>query len=112
VIHAPFVVSNADPKRTLSKLLPKSSASGDVYEKALAHDVRGSMARIHLLIDELPHYNGFGPELGVQHKGHAIINATPALFEHAAQAQRRGEFPDDYVVEALIPSVTDPSLAQ
>lgn len=111
VVSADIVMSNADPRRTLGHLLPKKSAPGDLHERALEHDARGSMARIHVLIDELPHYNGFGPGLGPQHKGHAILNATPSLYEEAAIAQLAGEFPDDFVVEALIPSVTDPSLA-
>jgi phytoene dehydrogenase-like protein len=111
LVNGDIVMSNADPLRTLTKLLPKAAAPGDLHERAARHDVRGSMARIHVLIDELPHYNGFSPTLGDQHSGHAILNATPQLYEDAAAAQIAGEFPDDYVVEALIPSVTVPGLA-
>lgn len=110
-VAAGIVMSNADPRRTLADLLPQKSAPGDLHARAARHDARGSMARIHVLIDELPHYNGFGAGLGPQHKGHAILNATPQLYEDAAAAQIAGEFPDDYVVEALIPSVTVPGLA-
>ena len=39
------------------------------------------------------------------------MGPTPELFERAALAQRTGEFADDYVIEALLPSVTHPSLA-
>lgn len=108
-IAAGVVLSNADPAHTLGVLLPKDRAPGNLHETAKAHDTRGSMARIHVLIDELPHWNGL-PARGPHHGAHAILNAKPALYEDAAEAQRRGAFPDDYVVEALIHSVTDPSM--
>ena len=108
-VEAEVVMSNADPARTLGSLLPMARAPGNLHERAKAHDVRGSMARIHVLIDELPHWNGLSAA-GAHHGAHAILNSSPSLYEDAAEAQRRGEFPDDYVVEALIHSVTDPSM--
>ncbi len=109
-VYADVVLSNADPRRTLGELLPRKAAPGKLHEQAMAHDARGSMSRIQVLVDELPHWNGFEPGAGPQHGAHAILNATPALFEDGAEAQRRGEFPDDFVVEALIHSYTDPSV--
>lgn len=111
-IEAQTVVSGADPKRSLVTLLPKGALAGDVSERAAAIDQRGSMARIHLLVDALPDYVGFeSGKLGPQHQGLAILGPTPDKYERAWQAQQRGEFADDYVVEALIPSVTHPGLA-
>lgn len=70
------------------------------------------MARIHLLIDELPRYLGFdSAEPGPQHHGHQLLGASRELFEAAAVAQREGTFPEHYVIEAVIQSVTDPGLA-
>ena len=111
-IAAHTVVSGADPKRSLVDLLPDGALSPPVAAKAQSIDQRGSMARIHLLIDALPDYVGFAAgRVGPQHQGLAILGPTPALYEQAWQAQQRGEFSDDYVVEALIPSVTHPELA-
>jgi phytoene dehydrogenase-like protein len=112
VISADIVLSNAEPGRTLGKLLPKGTLAASLKAAVDRHDTRGSMARMHILIDTLPHYVGFGPELGPQHKGHAILNATPQLYQDAYEAQLHGEFPDDFVVEALIHSVTDPSVCK
>jgi phytoene dehydrogenase-like protein len=111
VVRAGTVLSNAEPRRTL-RLLPKAGLTADQRARSDRRDLRGSMARLHVLVDELPHYVGFGPDLGPQHKGHTILNATPALYDDAAEAQRRGEFPDDFVIEGLIHSVTDPSVAR
>ena len=71
------------------------------------------MARIHLLIDQLPDYVGFGRSTpGPEHEAHAILGGSPELYERAWEAQRRGTFADEYVIEALIHSVTDPSVAK
>jgi len=112
-LRAPLVVSNADPKRSLVGLLPEGALTAPVTEAARRIDQRGSMARIHLLVEARPDYVGFTPgQHGPQHQGLAILGPTPAMYEKAWQAQQRGEFPDDFVVEALIPSVTHPGLVR
>ncbi len=112
IIEADVVLSNAAPSVALGKLLPKGAVNDDLRQAAQSIDVRGSMARIHVLVDELPQYNGFGPGLGPQHCAHTILNATQDNYEAAADAQKRGEFPDDFVIEGLIHSVTDPSVCK
>jgi len=105
------VMSNADPKRTLGKLVPAKALSADLRKKVDNIDVRGSMARLHLLIDELPQYIGFpSAELGPQHRGHAILGGSEERFEDAYAAMLRGEFPEHFPIEAIIQSVTDDSL--
>ena len=112
VIDAPIVISNADPKRSLVDLLEAGVLSPKVRSEAEHIDRRGSMARIHLLVDTLPDYVGFpAGKVGPQHQGLVILGASPAKYEKAWAAQQAGEFPDDYVLEALIPSVTDPTVA-
>ncbi|MBR0784798.1 phytoene desaturase family protein [Bradyrhizobium iriomotense] len=111
-LAARTIVSGADPKRSLVDLLPDGALTPPVAAKAKNIDQRGSMARIHLLVDALPDYVGFpAGRVGPQHQGLAILGPTPALYERAWQAQQRGEFADDYVIEALVPSVTHPELA-
>ena len=113
VVSADIVVSNADPIRSLVGLLQDGALQADVRAAARDIPTRGSMGRIHLLVDELPDYVGFpAGTQGPQHEGLVILGPTPALYEKAWQAQQRGAFPDDYVMEALIPSVTHPSLCE
>jgi phytoene dehydrogenase-like protein len=105
------VMSNADPKRTMGKLVPQGSLSAELKRKVDSIDVRGSMARLHLLIDELPHYIGFpDANLGPQHRGHAILGGSEERFEDAYSAMLRGEFPEHFPIEAIIQSATDDSL--
>ena len=112
VIDAPIVLSNADPKRSLLRLLAADVLPADLRRRVQRIDMRGSMARIHLLVDELPAYIGFGgPAEGPQHHGHQLLGATVENFEIGFEAMRRGEFPDEFVIEAVIQSLTDPSLS-
>jgi phytoene dehydrogenase-like protein len=111
-IYADVLISNADPVRSLVGLLDHGILPDDMRESAARIDQRGSMARIHLLIDALPDYVGFEPgKEGPQHQGLAILGATPERFEKAWIAAEQGRFHDDYVIEALLPSVTHKNLA-
>ena len=108
---AKVVMSNADPKRTLGGLVPEKALSSEFRGRVAGIDVRGSMARLHLLIDELPHYIGLpSAELGPQHRGHAILGGSEDRFEEAYTAMLRGVFPDQFPIEVIIQSATDPSL--
>lgn len=110
-VHADIVLSNAAASTTLTKLLDRDALSPSDFARAERLDTRGSMARIHVLIDELPHYIGL-PETGGHHQAHTILNASPDLYDEAAEAQRRGTFPEDFVIEALIHSAIDPSVTR
>ena len=109
--EAGLVVSGADPKRSLTKFLDPKLLPDRVRAAAERIDQRGSMARIHLLVDELPNYSGMGDGPGPHHATHTILGGSGELYERAWEAQRRGTFAEEYVIEALIQSVTDPSVA-
>lgn len=105
------VMSNADPIHSLGKLVPQKSLSDKFRDRVARIDVRGSMARLHLLIDELPHYIGFdSAALGPQHRGHAILGGSEERFEEAYIAMLRGVFPEQFPIEAIIQSATDDTL--
>jgi phytoene dehydrogenase-like protein len=112
VVTAARVISNADPKRSLLKLLEPGVLSAKLVRDVGNIDTRGSMARIHLLIDELPQYLPFPDAAeGPQHHGHQLLGPSREAFEEAYEAQRRGTFPSTFVIEAVTQSVTDDSLA-
>jgi phytoene dehydrogenase-like protein len=111
--RAPAVVSNADPQRSLLTLIDEKELDPDFRTAVEEIDMRGSMARIHLLIDELPQYLPFdSPAAGPQHHGHQMLGASTENYEKAWEAQRLGKFPDEWVIEAVIQSVTDPTLTK
>ena len=109
--HAPAVISNADPVRSMIKFLDADVLDADLRTRVSNIDQRGSMARIHLLIDELPHYIGLPPGEGPQHQAHQLLGASVENFENAYVAEQKDEIAKDYPIEAVIQSVTDPTLA-
>lgn len=112
VITARQIFSNADPKRSLLKLIEPGVLPAKLVRDVEGIDTRGSMARIHLLIDELPQYLPFSDATaGPQHHGHQLLGPSREAFEEAYEAQRRGTFPSTFVIEAVTQSVTDDSLA-
>ncbi|KAA0095338.1 NAD(P)/FAD-dependent oxidoreductase [Mycolicibacterium sp. P1-18] len=112
VVTAARVISNADPKRSLLKLLGPGVLPAKLVRDVENIDTRGSMARIHLLVDELPQYLPFPDAAeGPQHHGHQLLGPSREAFEEAYEAQRRGTFPSTFVIEAVTQSVTDDSLA-
>ncbi len=110
-LHAAVVLSNADPARSILQLLPTGSVKPATEQALQRYDSRGSMARIHLLVDELPEYVGFPKGQGPQHEAQQILGPSVENFERAWEAERRGVLPDEFVIEAMIQSTTDPSLA-
>jgi phytoene dehydrogenase-like protein len=111
--RAGVVVSNADPHRSLLELLDANELDDDFRAAVEGIDMRGSMGRVHLLIDELPQYLPFdSPELGPQHHGHQMLGASVENLEKLWDAERRGRFPDEWVIEAVIQSATDPTLTE
>jgi len=112
VLRSGIVVSNAHPKLTFLKLVRQKHLDPKFRMAVERIDTKGSMARIHLLTDRLPHYVGFdSAEEGWQHRGHALLGGSIGALQQAYEAQLRGEFPDEMVVELIIQSVSDPSLA-
>ena len=111
-IEAHVVISNADPKRSLLQFIEPEILERPFRRSVEAIDARGSMARVHLLVNELPHYAGFADaQPGPQHRGHQMLGASVENFENAFTAQRRGEIPEDFMIEVISQSVTDPTLA-
>jgi phytoene dehydrogenase-like protein len=93
--------------------VPSSALPAEFRRKVAGIDVRGSMARLHLHLDQLPHYIGFpDATAGPQHRGHAILGGSEERFEDAYAAMLRGVFPDRFPIEAIIQSVTDDSLTE
>ena len=112
MLRAGIVVSNAHPKLTFMKLLRPEHLDTKFRTAVERIDTKGAMARVHLLTDRLPHYVGFdSAEEGWQHRGHALLGGSIGALQEAYEAQLRGVFPDRLVVELIIQSVSDPTLA-
>ncbi len=109
-IEAGTVASNADPVRTFLQLVDPGDLPPELRAQAKNIDMRGTMARVHLLVDRLPQYAGLPSGEGPQHRGFTLLGGTVGEYERCWEAQQRGELVDDYPIELTIQSTTDPTL--
>jgi phytoene dehydrogenase-like protein len=108
---ASFVLSNADPQRTLLGMVAADDLPDEYRSAATKFDQRGSMARVLLALDGLPDFVGMPAGEGPQHRGLTILGAEVEAFERVADAQRYGRYPDDFPIEFIIQSVHDDTMA-
>lgn len=107
-IDAPIVLSSADPKRTLLKLLAPGSLPLRIEEEVRRLRSRGSAAKVHLALSgplELAGSNGRQDEAIRIGGGHVDD------LERAFDAIKYRRFSDRPHLEIRVPTVADPSLA-
>lgn len=102
------VVSNADPRRTIMRLVGARH-----FETAFARRVqhfrsRGNAAKLHLALDGLPAFAGFEPRDFGQR---VVIAGDEHEVERAFNPAKYGEFSARPVIEMTFPSCNDETLA-
>jgi phytoene dehydrogenase-like protein len=107
-IAAKAVVSNADPKRTLLKLVDPTHLTPDFVKKLQNYRMPGTVAKVNLALSGLPKFTSLSTEAmsGRIQVGHEID-----YLERAFDASKYGDFSRQPFLEAVIPSLADPSLA-
>jgi phytoene dehydrogenase-like protein len=111
-IKAKAVVSNADPRRTLLRLVDPIHLSPDFVMKLQHYRVPGTVAKMNLALSASPKFTALGPNapsdalLGRIHIGPEID-----YLERAFDEWKYGNFSQHPYLEVTIPSLTDPSLA-
>jgi phytoene dehydrogenase-like protein len=111
-ISARAVVSNADPKRTLLKLVDPTHLSPDFVQKAKNYRAMGTVAKVNLALSGLPDF----PSLknagnGAALQGRIQIGYEIDYLERAFDESKYGSFSRAPYLEATIPTLSDPSLA-
>jgi phytoene dehydrogenase-like protein len=106
-IPAAKVVSSADPKRTARLCDPVALGPTTVWR---TENIRqpGASARVHFALGGLPAFHGGDPE---RLSGRIVIGASIDDVERAMDAVKYGHVAEEPILEATIPSLTDPSLA-
>ena len=112
-IAAPIVLSTLDPKRTLLGLLGVESTGPDLRRRLRATRSTGVTAKLNLLVDRLPTFTAAGKGESAEQllRGRIVIAPSVLGTEKAFDASKYGEMSETPVVEALIPTLIDPSLA-
>lgn len=107
-LTADVVVSNADPKTTLMKLLGARHLETEFARRV--HNVRaiGTAAKLHLALSGVPAFRG----LPAEHAGERLLIAPDLSYiEQAFNPAKYREFSSAPVLEITLPSVHDASLA-
>jgi len=111
-ISAKTVISNADPKRTLLKLVDPMHLSPDFVMKLQHYRMPGTVAKVNLALSALPGFtalNGTGDNDALSGRIH--IGPEVDYLERAFDESKYGNCSRPPYLEAAIPSLTDPSLA-
>lgn len=110
VLPCRAVLSGADPRRTFLELVDAAQLDPE-FLRAVRHiKYRGVWAKVNLALDGLPAFDGIGNDpaalAGVIHVG-----ATMDYLERAYDGAKHGGVSASPMLEAVIPSLADPSLA-
>jgi phytoene dehydrogenase-like protein len=111
-IAARAVISNADPRRTLLKLVDPIHLTPDFVMKLQNYRMPGTVAKINFALSALPKFtalNGAGHERAL--RGRIHIGPEIDYLERAFDESKYGNFSPHPYLEAAIPSLTDPALA-
>jgi phytoene dehydrogenase-like protein len=110
-IQAGSVISNADPKRTLLKLTDPTHLSPDFVQRLQHYRGNGTVAKVNLALSGLPKFTSLKNGDGSALKGRIHIGNEIDYLERAFDESKYGNFSRQPYLEALIPSLTDPTLA-
>jgi phytoene dehydrogenase-like protein len=107
-ISAPVVVSNADPKTTLLRLLGPEHLDTGFVRRVHHSRARGVVAKLHLALDRLPAFAGLS-EAAL--RGRLIVSPTLDYLESAFDSPKYGGYSPAPALEITVPTCNDPSLA-
>jgi phytoene dehydrogenase-like protein len=106
--RAQVVVSSVDPRRTFLDLVGPQQLEPRFMRQVRNFIYRGCTARLHLALSGLPQFNG--QTEAAQLSGRIRIAPSLDYLERAYDDAKYGRFSQNPYLEAVIPSVVDPSL--
>ncbi len=105
-IEASRVISCADPKRTFLKLLGGANLEIEFSNRINRLRTEGLVAKLHLALSEEPRFSGISKA-----NNRMIIAPTMDSIEFAFDDAKYGGCPEVPVMEVLVPSMQDPTMA-
>lgn len=105
-IAAETVVSATDPQRTFIGLVGVEYLDIGFTNRIRRLRCAGKVAKLHLALDGEPEFTGFDKAAG-----RMLIAPEMDAIEFAFDAAKYGECPAEPVIEVVVPSLTDASLA-
>ena len=105
-IDADCVISGTDPKRTFLEMVGVPFLDIGFTNRIRRLRCDGLVAKLHLALDGVPEFKGLD-----RADGRMIIAPTLDAIEFAFDAAKYGECPENPVMEIVVPSLEEPSLA-
>jgi phytoene dehydrogenase-like protein len=111
-ITAKAIVSNADPKCTLMRLVDPIHLPPDFVQKIKNYRALGTVAKVNLALSALPEFTALKLK-GNANLLHGRIQISPEIdyLERAFDESKYGNFSRQPYLEITFPSLSDPSLA-
>ncbi len=111
-LEAHAVVSNLHPKLTFEKLIDPATLPADFRARFGSWRSASGVFRMNLALGELPSFSCLPGRAAAEHHGSGIVIAPSlAYMERAWMDARRSGWSESPIVEMLIPSVVDETLA-
>jgi phytoene dehydrogenase-like protein len=112
-IRAASVVSNVDPKRLYTGLVPPDALPAEFAARIKAYRCHSATFRMNVALSELPSFSVLpGRAAGDHHTAGIIIAPSLAYMDRAYSHARLDGFSREPIIEMLIPSTLDDSLAR
>lgn len=109
-IKSKLVISNLDPNRTYLKMVGEENLKDEVVKEIKRFKLRGSSGKVNLALDRIPEFKS-RPGDGDHLRGDVAIAPSMDYLEKAFDQAKYGEFSTRPYINAVIPSLTDPTLA-
>ena len=110
-IRARMVLSNADPKRTFLKLVPKDELPDDFVHAIRGIKMAGPCAKVNLALSEEPRFTGTPSTHSAFERTFYTIVPSLEFAERCYDVAKFGEIPEELWVDCVIASNADDSLA-
>ncbi len=107
-LRAKAIVSAINPRATFLDLVGARHLDTGFTRKVTNIRMKGNVAKLHLALDRVPRFEGVAPQFL---NGRLVIAPSADHVERAFNPAKYGEFSPEPVMEIVLPSVADPSLA-
>jgi phytoene dehydrogenase-like protein len=112
IVRAKAVAANIGPRLLFDKIVPEDAVPADFLRRIRRFKVGSGVLRMNVALSELPSFTALpGHEQGIHHTAGIVIAPSLDYIEDAFIDARRTGWSKVPVVEMLIPSTLDDSLA-
>jgi phytoene dehydrogenase-like protein len=110
-LPARAVISNADPRATLLRLVDPAEFDPGFLNKIRNYRCNGTVAKVHLALSALPRFPSVNGDANEKLSGRIHIGPDIDYLERAFDAAKYGDMSPRPYLDLAIPSLTDQTLA-